>query len=1280
MRPWTRNIWHYLFSGAKSAPRRTPTRRAQLRLEYLEDRTVLSNGNASGTLTGVAFLDVKGTGALTTGDLEMPGVKVVLTGTLTSPPSSTITAASWAKDVVTVTTSAANVLQVGDVVTISGMTPAAFNGTFTVTEVPSSTTFTYALATNPGTATAFGTAAETGVTVTTSTNSTGSYTFENVLPGTYTITGGPVSQLVDSKSPTATVSSINLSGGQTLTNNLAFTGKLSPSAVNLGLFLTETTTVGHAFGPVSTTPDLVNPIAVNSPTVSTAIANQSVNVNAADTQIDLAGHFANPNATDTLLTLNITDGTTPMKLELELFDAQDPQTVANFLDYVESGTFNNVVFNRLVTSGIDILQGGAVALGPSGTTQNVTLTNPTANTTKFTLTFGTQTTTAITYTGTSATDIQAVQSALAALPNIGSGNVTVTEATTGVFTVTFGGTLAKSTQAQLKAAITAGTGAKIATSIGTTLNNVPILSPDEAGVPSEFPTATSPPAQNVAGTIAMALSGSPSNPNSGTNQFFFNIGNNSSSLDSQKFTTFGKILSVSTATLNTLGATPTQNETNSTLTSEFPTADFENIPLKNYKGTATTFPSTATSSNFITINSITVNNLGDQLTYSVVSNSNPSLVTPTITNEWLNLHYASGQSGTATITVKATDSYGASVTDSFTVTVNGPTITGVTLTPNDATDTNVTTLTATPTGTDSSASATITYAYQWLLNGAPIVGATSQTLNLGSVPDLAANDTLSVEVTPTDSASVTGAMFTSKAVTVATVNPFTLTLPTVSSASVGFASGSTTTLAATVTNSTDPLGQTITDSYQWLHNGQTITGATSQTLDLTGSNVGTVAQGDTFAVEVTPSDGVLTGPTFTSGQVGVTGTNPTQIAQPPTISSVTITPANPLPDGTLTANVTASDLAGNTLTYTYVWKDATTNTVLLTTPNSSSASDSLGLRTVTVNPGDTITVTVTATDSVLNINSAAAASSTRLTGPVVNNVAFTTNDPTDTNVTTITAQPAANDVAGATVSYSYQWMLGTTAIPNATSQSLTLSSVTGLTSGNTLSVVVTPTDSESVTGSAFTSKAVSVTTVNPFTLAEPTVSAASISANSTSNATTLTATPTSPADPLGQAITYTYQWLHNGQPISGATSQTLQLSSVTVAQKDTFAVEVTPSDGVLTGPTFTSSQVGVSTVNPTVIVQAPTISSVAITPSSPSTTDTLTATVTATDPQNLPLTYTYVWTDTTTGKTLLTTSNSSSATGTLTLSGVNSGDTITVAVTVNNGVLNSTSSSSTTLS
>ena len=71
------------------------------------------------------------------------------------------TSSAPATGYVTVTTGAAHGLSSGDIATISGAAPPGYNGSFPVT-VTSPTAFTYALATNPGAATAQGSIAAGG--------------------------------------------------------------------------------------------------------------------------------------------------------------------------------------------------------------------------------------------------------------------------------------------------------------------------------------------------------------------------------------------------------------------------------------------------------------------------------------------------------------------------------------------------------------------------------------------------------------------------------------------------------------------------------------------------------------------------------------------------------------------------------------------------------------------------------------------------------------------------------------------------------------------------------------------------------------------------------------------------------------------------------------------------------------------------------------------------------------------------------------------------------------
>jgi uncharacterized repeat protein (TIGR01451 family) len=63
---------------------------------------------------------------------------------------------------------------------------------------------------------------------------------------------------------------------------------------------------------------------------------------------------------------------------------------------------------------------------------------------------------------------------------------------------------------------------------------------------------------------------------------------------------------------------------------------------------------------------------GDTLTYSTVSNTNPSLVTTSWAGGMLTLGLAAGGSGSATLTVRATDNQGLFAQDTFVVTVTRP--------------------------------------------------------------------------------------------------------------------------------------------------------------------------------------------------------------------------------------------------------------------------------------------------------------------------------------------------------------------------------------------------------------------------------------------------------------------------------------------------------------------------------------------------------------------------------------------------------------------------------
>lgn len=183
---------------------------------------------------------------------------------------------------------------------------------------------------------------------------------------------------------------------------------------------------------------------------------------------------------------------------------------------------------------------------------------------------------------------------------------------------------------------------------------------------------------NVRGTIAMAKLGN--DPNSASNQWFFNLADNSANLDNQNggFTTFGRVLGNGMTVIDALAGVPRFRFD----------SPYDSVPLRNVPNPVPAGDPTDPELNqpfdvsglradqFVAFPSIT--RVGE-LVYSV-STSLPALVTPTIDAAGsLRLAYAPGAAGSATVTVRATSVFDAArfVEDSFMVTVTRPAWAGI---------------------------------------------------------------------------------------------------------------------------------------------------------------------------------------------------------------------------------------------------------------------------------------------------------------------------------------------------------------------------------------------------------------------------------------------------------------------------------------------------------------------------------------------------------------------------------------------------------------------------
>ena len=311
--------------------------------------------------------------------------------------------------------------------------------------------------------------------------------------------------------------------------------------------------------------------------VTAALPDLSVPLSAPTQTIDLAGHYDNTAVTGTLVRFDV-NATVPYdKVYVELFDQAGenrlrttPATAANFLSYVDSGSYQNTFIHRSVP--------GFVVHG---------------------------------------------------------GGFTVTNGRSGV-------------------------------AIGSVGQLAPVVNEPK-------PSGTSA-ANNVRGTIAMAKLGS--DPNSATNQWFFNLADNSANLDAQNggFTVFGRVLGSGMAAVDEMVKVP-----------RFAYASpFDTVPLRNVPGAnpgainATVDTTTLTADQFVKFSQIV---RSGELVYTATS-SNPAALAASITSQGkLQLVAgAPGAGGVTTITVRASSVFDASdfVEDSFTVDTVRPVLQGVT--------------------------------------------------------------------------------------------------------------------------------------------------------------------------------------------------------------------------------------------------------------------------------------------------------------------------------------------------------------------------------------------------------------------------------------------------------------------------------------------------------------------------------------------------------------------------------------------------------------------------
>ena len=422
-----------------------------------------------------------------------------------------------------------------------------------------------------------------------------------------------------------------------------------------------------------------------------------------------------------------------------------------------------------------------------------------------------------------------------------------------------------------------------------------------------------------------------------------------------------------------------------------------------------------------------------------------------------------------------------------------------------------------------------TFSYQWLRNGANIVGATNSTY---ASTDADVGATLSVMVRYTDGHGTLESLTSSSTAAITGINDTPVGLPVIQ----GTIRENQTLVASTAGFSdADGLG---TLSYQWMRNGSAISGATNSNYVTGDADVGA-----TLSVRISYTDNQGTTETLTSASTeSVQNVNDLP-------SGVPVLSGEFQEDQTLTANVAGiSDIEGLGA-FSYQW---------LRNGSAISGATSANYSTTDADVGARISVRVSYIDGLGTTETLTSSPSSTISAINDAPIGLPTITGTPQEDQPLTANVSGISDADGLNAFNYQWLRNGSAISGANAGNYTPRDADV---GTQLSVRVSWTDDQGFQESLTSAASSQVANINDSPTGRPTISGSALEGQ------TLNAVTSGMADIDGLG-TFQYQWLRDGASITGANSSNYHLVDADVDAR--ISVQVSWTDNYGTAESLTS--------------------------------------------------------------------------------------------------------------